>query len=197
MNRFKVVSLVLLAAVVLLAVPNASEARPSWSLYVDYDPNTGNWTVTIDVHWLAGTAAAVQAFQGDLQFDTGVAEYLGMSYVSPFGITGDPDFDLLSVGLIQDFAGSTATPVEGTVDVVTMTFHDLTNGTGTFAGTVFASSNDYVTAYDSGTGTTTTFGPEEIESASVPAVPEPGSLVALGMGASSLIGCGLLRKRRR
>ena len=124
-----------------------------------------------------------QAFNLNFRFDASKLELQSIVYISPFTQTTSPDLSQLSSGLIQGIAGSTSTLSSGDVDIFEIILHFRDNTFENTSFTVFAGSNSFVIGQDPNTGQQTTIGPNSITPMTTfVSIPEPSSLILLGMG---------------
>jgi hypothetical protein len=138
----------------------------------------------------------VESFQLDIGFDPARAEVESIDYLSGFSQSTLPDLSRLGDGLLQDIAGTTASPIPGDVDMFQVVFRDLHPeqpvNSATF--TAFASSNDFLIMFDPNTNDRYAITPANITGTSA-SVPEPSApFLAI---AAIAIGTVARRKRRR
>jgi hypothetical protein len=133
---------------------------PFFFLTLHLDCVSGEWYLYIDPENLG-------SFQFDVRFDAPHASALGVEFVSPYVQTSPPDVSMLESGLLQDVGGasSVSPPPPGHVDIFRVHFEGLNASLRTedvhFA--AFASDNDFFVVFDTDTGTSTLYGPSDIE----------------------------------
>lgn len=137
-------------------------------------------------------------FQLDMSYDPMRMEFDEIEYVAPYSGEGLELPDLSVPGLVQDVQGHTDTPPPGEIDIFKAYFYDLQpTSTQPSQFTVFASSNDFLRALDTDSGTFLVAAPADIVSRTAwAAVPEPASLGMLMFAALTAPLVRIRAKRR-
>lgn len=188
LGKFRRIPVITLLAVVLLMVAaTASQAKLKWSLSGGYNPSTGTWSVTIDVHRITATEALrAQAFGFNLMYPAGT--YTGLEFLGPYQPNPPTQIPSPSTtgGLlwIEGRAPQGVPLPEGLGGNVDLARFQIDSFFDVF--TELSVSGGWVMLED---GTT-----EYPDPVTAQFVPEPSSVAALLTGFAGLVGFGIRRK---